>query len=60
MPDQGLQWGPQANYVIAKATKWTLVFRRLACPSTGIQPRLMRQLFNAVMVPKMVYATDVW
>ena len=39
MLDQELQWGPQANYAVAKATKWTLAYRRLACPSTGIRPR---------------------
>ena len=41
MLDQELWWGPQANYAVAKATKWTLAYQRLACPSTGIQPRLM-------------------
>ena len=44
MLDQELRWGPQANYAVAKATKWTLAYQRLACPSMGIQPRLMWQL----------------
>ena len=60
MLDQELRWGPQANYMVAKATKWTLTYRRLARPSMGIRPRLMQQLYNAVAVPKMVYAADVW
>ena len=37
-----------------------LAFRRLARPSAGIRPRLMRQMFIAVAIPKMAYATDVW
>ena len=41
MLNQVLQWGPQADYAIAKATKWTLTFWRLVHPSTGIRPRLM-------------------
>ena len=60
MLDQELRWGPQANYVVAKATKWTLAYWRLARPSTGIWLRLMRQPYNAVAVLKMIYATDVW
>ena len=58
--DQELRWSHQASGAIAKATKWVLVFRRLAWPSTGVCPRLMRQLFNAVAVPKMAYAADIW
>ena len=58
--DQELQWSHQASSAIAKASKWILAFRRLARPSTGVCPRLMRQLFNVVAVPKMVYAADVW
>src|SRR6266481_6281819 len=44
---------------MAKATKWTLAFRRLAHPTTGIGPCLMCQLYNAVAVPKMMYAADI-
>jgi ribonuclease HI len=58
--DQELRWNHQADYALGKATKWTLAFRRLARPSTGIHPRLMRQLYNAVAIPKITYAADVW
>ena len=58
--DQELQWSHQASGTIAKALKWVLAFWRLARPSTGICPHLMRQLFNTVAVPKMAYAADVW
>ena len=38
----------------------TLCFHRLARPSTGIRSRLMRQLYQAVAVPKFTYAAIVW
>ena len=45
---------------IAKALTWVLAFRWLAWPSVGICPQLMRQLYNAVVVPKMIYVANVW
>ena len=60
MVDQELHWRQQADYATAKATKWMLAFRRLVHTSTGIKPRLMRQMYLAVAVPKMSYAADVW
>src|SRR6266481_4452938 len=58
--DQELQWNHQASGALAKASKWVLAFRRLARPSVGVRPSLMRQLYNSVAVPKMTYAADVW
>ena len=58
--DQELRWNHQASNSLAKATKWVLAFRRLAHPSAGIRPRLMKQLYNAVAVPRMTYAVDIW
>ena len=62
MVDQELHWQQQAlaDYATAKATKWTLAFRRLAHTSMGIKPWLMQQMYLAVAVPKMSYAADVW
>lgn len=45
---------------MAKATAYMLMFRRLTRTSLGIRPRLMRQLYISVAVPKMTYALDVW
>lgn len=45
---------------IAKAAKWTLLFRRLAKPSTGVHTLFMRQLYTTVAIPKIMYAVDVW
>ena len=41
-------------------SKWVLAFRRLAQPTTGVQPKLMRQLYIAVAVPKIAYVVDMW
>jgi len=45
---------------ISRVTKWVLAFRRLARPSTGIGISLMRQLYTAVTILKMVYVADIW
>lgn len=60
MFDQELRWEEQAKYALAKATTWTLLFRRLAKSSTGMNQKLMKKLFTSVAIPKMTYAADVW
>ena len=58
--DAHLRWREQAQRAIANATKWILQFRRLTKPSTGVKPRLMRQLYLAVALPKITYGVDIW
>ena len=36
MLDQELRWNQQASYAMAKASKWILVFRHLACPLNSV------------------------
>ena len=55
-----LNWKEQAQRTTANATKWILQFRRLTKPSTGIRPKLMRQLYKVVALPKMTYGIDTW
>lgn len=57
--DQELRWGQQCEAAVAKGIKWTLQFRR-SRPSAGISQKLMRQLYNAVAIPKMTYTADIW
>ena len=40
--------------------KWVMAFKQFAWPATGIQAKLMRQLYNSVAVPKLTYAAEVW
>ncbi|PPR03263.1 hypothetical protein CVT24_012827 [Panaeolus cyanescens] len=58
--DDELRWKVQEAKACEKATKWTLQFKRLAKPSSGINLKLMRQLYNATVIPKIAYAADVW
>ena len=58
--DQELRWTEQAKSALAKATKWTLMYRRLASQSSGINSKFMRRLYLAVAVPKLTYAADIW
>lgn len=58
--DQELNWKAQTHAAIAKATKWILLFKRLTKPSTGLKPKLMRQMYQSVAIPKLTYAADVW
>ena len=58
--DQELRWHEQVNYAIGKGTKYMLLMRRLSGVSWGIPPRLTRQLYQAVVVPRTTYAASVW
>jgi hypothetical protein len=58
--DSQLRWKEQAQRATANATKWILQFRRLTRPSTEVKSKLMRQLYLAVALPKVLYGIDVW
>ena len=58
--NQELRWREQAEHTAATAAKWTLQFCRLTRPSTGIRPKVMRQLYCAVLIPGFTYVADVW
>jgi ribonuclease HI len=58
--DAQLRWNEQAQRTKANATKWLLQFRRLTRPTTGVNSKLMRQLYLAVALPKITYGLDVW
>ncbi|THH05611.1 hypothetical protein EW146_g9856 [Bondarzewia mesenterica] len=58
--DQELRWQAQAHSAVGKGMAWTSQLKRLAKPSTGIKPALLRQLYAGVAIPKMMYAADVW
>ena len=58
--DSQLRWKEQAQRATANATKWILQYRRLTRTTTGVNARLMRQLYLAVALPKITYGLDVW
>ncbi|OJA18739.1 hypothetical protein AZE42_12536 [Rhizopogon vesiculosus] len=58
--DQGLRWNAQVDNALARGTAYILQLRRLSSSSKGLPMRLMRQLYQAVALPKMLYAADLW
>ena len=58
--DSQLRWKEQAQRATANATKWIMQYRRLTRINTGVNTRLMRQLYLAVALPKITYGLDVW
>lgn len=58
--DQALRWNAHIAYALAKGTAYVFQLRRLSSTSTGIPLSLMRQLYLAVALPKMLYAVDLW
>jgi hypothetical protein len=58
--DQELRWKAQVDYAVAKGTAHVMQIRRLSTMTKGIPMRLMRQLYQAVAIPKMLYAADLW
>jgi ribonuclease HI len=58
--DHELRWKPQADYALAKGTAYVLQFKRLSSMTKGIPLHQMRQLYQAIAVPKMIYAASLW
>ena len=58
--DDQLRFKEQLAAASAKGTRYAAACRRFAKLSTGIRLRHMRQLYTSVIVPKMLYAVDVW
>lgn len=58
--DQELRWKVQANNAIAKGLAYVFQLKQLSTTAKGIPLRQMRQLYQAVALPKMTYAADLW
>ena len=43
--DTQLRWKEQVQHAISNTTKWLLQFQRLTKTTTGVKPKLMRQLY---------------
>ncbi|KAG2051728.1 hypothetical protein BDR06DRAFT_983476 [Suillus hirtellus] len=52
--------GEQAASALAKGTKYTLACSRMTRMTKGIKGRWMRRLYEGVILPKMLYAADIW
>ncbi|KAG1879044.1 hypothetical protein F4604DRAFT_1507954, partial [Suillus subluteus] len=58
--DQELRFKEQAASALAKGTKYMLACSRMIRMTKGIKGRWMRRLYEGVIIPKMLYAADVW
>ena len=58
--DQSLNFKEHANYALGKGEKYAAQIRRLGQQRRGVPGRLARNLHNAVVIPKMLYAAEVW
>ena len=58
--DSKLNWTTQHEKVREKATKFTAAFKRYTKMASGIRPAEALRLYNAVAVPRICYASDIW
>ena len=60
MLDKEFRFNEHAAYALGKGTKWANQVKRLANTSAGVSSSSMRLLYKAVVVPKMLYAADIF
>jgi hypothetical protein len=58
--DQELRWNDQTLKAVSKGTAWVSQLTRLAKMSYGASPRVVRQLYLSIAVPRFTYAADIW
>lgn len=58
--DEDLNFKAHAAHALAKGTKYAMACNRMIRPTKGIHGRLMKRLYEGVIIPNMLYAADVW
>jgi hypothetical protein len=58
--DRELYWREQGAVALKRGQDWILQFGRLSRTTGGVAGRYVRQLYNAIAVPRMLYAADVF
>ena len=58
--DSKLNWTAQHEKVRGIVMKFTAAFRRYTKVASGIQPTKVLRLYNAVAIPRITYAADIW
>ncbi|KAG1850673.1 hypothetical protein F4604DRAFT_1883642 [Suillus subluteus] len=58
--NENLNFKEHSIQALAKGTKYTLPCNRMICPMKGIKGCLMKRLYEGVVIPKMLYAADMW
>jgi len=58
--DDELRFKEHAAYALGKGTKWVGQVKRLSKMAKGMHGQHMRTLYQAVALPSMLYAADIW
>ncbi|KAG2073796.1 hypothetical protein BDR04DRAFT_961598, partial [Suillus decipiens] len=58
--DQDLNFKEHAAHTMAKRTRYIMVCKRIIKPTKGIHRKLMKRLYESIILPKMLYASDIW
>ncbi|VDB89214.1 unnamed protein product [Peniophora sp. CBMAI 1063] len=58
--DDRLSWSEHAKTAVDKGRDYALQVRRLARMHYGVRPKFVRRIYIGVVIPKMLYAVDVW
>jgi hypothetical protein len=57
--DHELRWKEQGASMVAKGLAWAAQIQRIARVTRGVPPFLIRWLYLAVVVPRIMYAADI-
>jgi hypothetical protein len=60
MVNNKMNWKGQYAAALAKGQDWLIQFSRIAHASKGIHAKHFRQLYISIVVPRMLYATDIF
>ncbi|KIK14245.1 hypothetical protein PISMIDRAFT_17420 [Pisolithus microcarpus 441] len=58
--DQTLCWNVQAAHALSKGTAYIMQISCISSANKGLPATLLKHLYLAVAIPKMLYAIDVW
>ncbi|QRV77059.1 Reverse transcriptase from transposon X-element protein [Ceratobasidium sp. AG-Ba] len=58
--DEELRWREQRAGVLKTGATWVNLLRRVSRTRHGLKPEAARRLHQAVFLPKVTYAADVW
>ncbi|KAJ3897595.1 hypothetical protein F5879DRAFT_775927, partial [Lentinula edodes] len=57
--DRQLRWNEQHIAMVRKGQQWVAQFRRVVRMRDGMVAQLVRQLYKAKALPRMLYAADI-
>lgn len=58
--DAGLRWKEQGAMVVRRGDDWVTKFRRVAQVTKGIPKRYIKQAYEGMAIPRMLYGADVF